>query len=55
MPDQILDHIQNRAPLRRNITSEEVGDACLFLASQLSRGITGTTMYVDAGFHIMGV
>jgi len=51
----ILDHIAENAPLRRNITSDEVGDACQFLCSDLSRGITGTTMYVDAGYHIMGV
>ncbi len=51
----ILDHIAANAPLRRNITGDEVGDACLFLASDLSRGVTGTTLHVDAGYHIMGV
>ena len=39
----------------RNVTAEEVGDACLFLAGPHSRGITGTTLHVDGGFHIMGV
>lgn len=53
--NSILDHIASRAPLRRNITAEEVGDTCAFLASDFSRGITGTTMFVDAGYHIMGV
>ena len=52
---EILDHIEAKSPLRRNITADEVGDACLFLASDLSRGITGSTLYVDAGYHIMGV
>jgi len=52
---QVLDHIAETAPLRRNITAEEVGDACLFLACPLSRGITGSTLYVDAGYNIMGV
>ncbi len=52
---QILDHIAERSPLRRNVTAEEVGDACAFLASPLSRGITGSTIYVDAGYHIMGL
>jgi enoyl-[acyl-carrier protein] reductase I len=52
---EILDHIEAKSPLRRNITAEEVGDACLFLASDLSRGITGSTLYVDAGYHVMGV
>ena len=51
----ILDHIAERAPLRRNITAEEVGDVCAFLASPLARGITGSTIYVDAGYHIMGL
>ena len=52
---EILDHVAQRAPLRRNITAEEVGDACLFLASPMSRGITGSVLYVDAGYHVMGV
>ena len=52
---QILDHIAEKAPLRRNIPAEEVGDTCLFLASSLSRGITGSVLYVDAGYHVMGV
>jgi enoyl-[acyl-carrier protein] reductase I len=52
---EILDHVAERAPLRRNITAEEVGDACLFLASPMSRGITGSVVYVDAGYHVMGV
>jgi enoyl-[acyl-carrier protein] reductase I len=51
----ILDQIATHAPLRRNITADEVGDACLFLCSRLARGITGTTLYVDAGYNIMGV
>ncbi|MFT7170763.1 MAG: enoyl-[acyl-carrier protein] reductase I, partial [Paracoccaceae bacterium] len=50
----ILDQIAEKSPLRRNITAEEVGDACLFLAGPHSRGITGTTLHVDGGFHIMG-
>ena len=50
----MLDAIEERSPMKRNITAEEVGDTCLFLSSELSRGITGTTIYVDAGYHIMG-
>ncbi|QDU69228.1 enoyl-ACP reductase FabI [Engelhardtia mirabilis] len=53
--NEILDHIASRAPLRRNITADEVGDVCAFLASDMSRGITGSTIYVDAGYNIMGV
>jgi enoyl-[acyl-carrier protein] reductase I len=41
-----------RSPLKRTVESEEVGRACLFLASDLSSGVTGETMYVDAGFNI---
>ena len=51
----ILDHIAERAPLRRNIDADEVGDVCAFLASPMSRGITGSTIYVDAGYHVMGI
>lgn len=42
------------APLRRNIEQSEVGDAALFLCSPLARAITGETLYVDAGYNIMG-
>lgn len=41
-----------RAPLKRTVEADEVGRATLFLASDLSSGITGETMYVDAGFNI---
>ncbi len=41
-----------RAPLKRSIEVDEVGNATLFLASELSSGITGEILYVDAGFHI---
>ena len=53
--NEILDHIAEHSPLRRNVTADEVGDACLFLCSHLARGITGSTVYVDAGYHVMGV
>ncbi|HEV2843898.1 MAG TPA: enoyl-ACP reductase, partial [Thermoanaerobaculia bacterium] len=43
------------APLGRNVTHEEVGNLGLFLLSSLASGITGETVYVDAGFHIMGM
>jgi len=44
-----------RSPLRRNITPDEVANTALFLCSDLSSGITGTIIPVDAGYHIMGV
>jgi enoyl-[acyl-carrier protein] reductase I len=42
-----------KAPLKRNITKEEVGMAGLFLLSDLSSGITGEVLMVDAGYSIM--
>jgi enoyl-[acyl-carrier protein] reductase I len=47
--------MEEKAPLRRNITQEEVGDVAVYLASNLSRAVTGDIHFVDAGFHIMGV
>jgi enoyl-[acyl-carrier protein] reductase I len=44
-----------RAPLRKAVDIDEVGDAALFLISPLSRGITGEVIYVDGGYHILGV
>jgi enoyl-[acyl-carrier protein] reductase I len=52
--NDMIDHIAETAPLRRNVTAEEVGDTCLFLGGPHSRGITGSVVYVDAGYHIMG-
>jgi enoyl-[acyl-carrier protein] reductase I len=51
----ILDVVTQRSPLRRNTEPAEVGDAAVFLASDLSRGVTGNIIYVDSGFHIMGL
>lgn len=51
----LRDVVEERSPLRRNVTLEEVGDVGLFLASSLSRCITGETIYADSGFHILGV
>lgn len=46
---------RERAPLKRNIEHREVGDTAVFLLSDLSSGITGETIYVDAGYNIMGM
>lgn len=43
------------APLRRNVTLDDVGGTAVYLASDLSAGVTGETIYVDAGFSILGV
>lgn len=52
---EILKHIPEKAPMKRNVDASEVGDTALFLCSPLSRGITGETLHVDAGFHIVGL
>ena len=44
-----------RAPLRKQVDIDEVGDTALFLVSPLSRGISGEVIYVDGGYHILGV
>ncbi|GFN32894.1 enoyl-ACP reductase FabI [Paenibacillus xylaniclasticus] len=46
--------IQSKAPLRKNVDQDEVGDATMFLLSSLSRGITGEVIHVDSGYHILG-
>lgn len=51
---KILDHVAQRAPLRRNTNQEEVGDTAAFLASNLSRGVTGNVIYVDSGYQATG-
>lgn len=50
----ILTQIEENAPLRRNVTQEEVADMTLVTLSNLSRGVTGEIIYVDAGYNIMG-
>lgn len=46
--------IVEKAPLRRNIDQDQVGDATMFFLSELSRGITGEVLHVDSGYHIVG-
>lgn len=50
----MIDTTAQKSPLRRAIDAEDVANAVIFLCSDLSRNITGTTMYVDAGYHAMG-
>jgi enoyl-[acyl-carrier protein] reductase I len=51
----MLAHVGEKAPLKRNITAQEVGALALFLLSDLGSGITGEVVYVDAGYHIVGM
>ncbi|HEX5476993.1 MAG TPA: SDR family oxidoreductase [Burkholderiales bacterium] len=51
---RILKFVEQYAPLRRNVTTEEVGNAAAFLLSELASAITGEILYVDSGFsHVM--
>ncbi len=52
---KILDIVPERAPLKRNVEVDEVGDAGLFLCSSWASGITGETLYVDCGYHVVGM
>jgi len=51
----ILRWNEYNAPLRRNVTIDEVGDTAMYLLSDLSRGVTGEVHHVDAGYHIVGM
>jgi enoyl-[acyl-carrier protein] reductase I len=51
----ILDWMKHSAPLGRNVSQQDVAKAALFLLSDLGSGVTGQTLYVDAGYSIMGV
>lgn len=51
----MLDSFEKNAPLRRNVTIEEVGNAAAFLCSDLASAITGEITYVDCGYNILGM
>jgi enoyl-[acyl-carrier protein] reductase I len=51
----ILKWTEHNAPLRRGVNADEVGDAAVYLLSDLSRGVTGEVHHVDAGYHIVGM
>ena len=52
---KMLDLMERTAPLRRNVTIEEVGNTAAFLCSDLASGITGEVTYVDAGYNTTGM
>jgi enoyl-[acyl-carrier protein] reductase I len=52
--DELMTKVSARAPVRRLVTIEEVGAACVFLASDYAAAMTGETLYVDGGYHILG-
>jgi len=53
--DEMFEWTERKAPLQRNIDPDEVGRAAVFLVSELSAGITGETLFVDAGYNIIGL
>ncbi|MFW9604497.1 MAG: enoyl-ACP reductase [Trichlorobacter sp.] len=53
--NQILATVEERAPLQRNITQDEVAKAALYLASDLASGVTGEVHFVDAGYNVIGI
>jgi enoyl-[acyl-carrier protein] reductase I len=52
---KMLDHVETVAPLRKNITIENVGNVAAFLCSDLANGVTGEITFVDAGYNIIGM
>ncbi len=53
--NQILNTVEERAPLHRNITQEEVAKSALYLCSDLASGVTGEIHYVDGGYNVTGI
>ncbi len=53
--NEVMKEFETNAPLRRPVTQEEVGDAALFLMSDLARGITGELLHVDGGYNTIGL
>ena len=52
---EMIHNVEEKAPLQRTVTQEEVGSTAAFLASPLASGITGQVLYVDAGYCITGM
>lgn len=53
--EKMVEYVSQNAPLTSKLTAEEVGTTAAFLSSPLASGITGTTVYVDKGYHAMGM
>jgi enoyl-[acyl-carrier protein] reductase I len=52
---EMLHHVETKAPLRKNVTVEEVAHTAVFLSSDKASGVTGEVIFVDAGYNIMGM
>ena len=53
--DEMFAHTERKAPLKRNIDGDEVGKTAVYLLSDLSSGVTGENIFVDAGFNTVGL
>jgi len=53
--DKMFQMAREKSPLKRDISAEDVGNLALFLCSDMSKNITGQTIYVDAGYSMMGI
>jgi enoyl-[acyl-carrier protein] reductase I len=51
--DELMEKVSSRAPARRLVTIEEVGASCVFLSSDYGAAMTGETLYIDGGYHIL--
>jgi enoyl-[acyl-carrier protein] reductase I len=52
---EMLHHVSERAPLKRNIDAQEIGKTALYLVSDWGSAVTGEVLHVDAGYNIMGM
>ena len=52
---KMLAHVAQISPMRRNVTTEDVGKAATFLCSDMASGVTGEILYVDGGFSTVGM
>jgi enoyl-[acyl-carrier protein] reductase I len=53
--DDMIEYSKANAPIVKDMTAEEVGNSAAFLCSSLASAVTGTTLYVDNGMHVMGI
>ena len=53
--EKIIEHVPKKAPLHRNISADEVGKTAVYLLSDISSGVTGENIHVDAGFSTVGL
>ncbi|MBT1073165.1 enoyl-ACP reductase FabI [Pelotalea chapellei] len=51
----ILNHVESKAPLRRNVTQKDVASSSVYLCSELASGVTGEIHYVDGGYNAIGL